>query len=107
MPDFPIEPKEDDMLSRATSYSSFYVIDEKEEARLKQVAFEKFMAEKAIEEQVARREQALLEAQNRPRVFKSRGTKAPKRQVNGQDAGVVSPDYSESNQEAERVNLMD
>ena len=48
MPDFPAEDN-DDMLSHATSYSEFYVIDEREEARLKQVAFEKYMAEKAIE----------------------------------------------------------
>ena len=40
------------MLSHATSFSDLYVIDEKEEARLKQIAFEKFMAEKAIEEQM-------------------------------------------------------
>ena len=50
IPDFPAEKKEEDLLSRATSYSEFYVIDEQEEARLKQIAFEKFMAEKAIEE---------------------------------------------------------
>lgn len=38
------------MLSHATSFSEFYMIDEEEERRLKQVAFEKFMAERAIEE---------------------------------------------------------
>ena len=32
-------------LSRRTSFSSFYVIDEAEEARLKQIAFERFMAD--------------------------------------------------------------
>ena len=34
LPDFP-EPAKDDMLSHATSYASFYVIDEAEEKRLK------------------------------------------------------------------------
>ncbi len=38
-----------------------YVIDEKEEARLKQIAFEKYMAEKAIEAKEIAREQALKE----------------------------------------------
>ncbi len=38
-----------------------YVIDEKEEARLKQIAFEKYMAEKAIEARDIAREQALKE----------------------------------------------
>lgn len=33
------------MHSHATSYSDFYIIDEKEEARLKQIAFSKFMAQ--------------------------------------------------------------
>ena len=47
------------MLSHATSYSEFYVIDEKEEQRLKQIAFEKFMAEKAIEEKIEKRQQAI------------------------------------------------
>lgn len=32
-------------LSRKTSFSSFYQIDEAEEARLKQIAFERFMAD--------------------------------------------------------------
>ena len=50
VPDFPIINSDDDNNSHATSYSDFYVIDEKEEQRLKQIAFEKFMADKAIEE---------------------------------------------------------
>ena len=45
MENFPEEKNEDDLNSHNTSYSSFYVIDEKEEARLKQLAFEKYMAE--------------------------------------------------------------
>ena len=40
-------PEEDSegRLSRRTSFSSFYVIDEAEEARLKAIAFERFIAE--------------------------------------------------------------
>lgn len=44
-PDFPIEEDDEDMHSHNTSYSEFYIIDEKEEQRLKEVAFEKYMAE--------------------------------------------------------------
>ena len=40
----PIE--EHEMLSRKTSYSDFYVIDKEEEHRLKQIAFERYLAEK-------------------------------------------------------------
>lgn len=68
VPDFPPHEQKDDMLSHATSYSSFYVIDEKEEARLKQIAFEKFMADKAIEEKkIKREEEALKKAQSQPK----------------------------------------
>ena len=59
MPDFPEGEKEADLLSHATSFSEFYVIDEQEEQRLKQIAFEKFMAEKAIEEKIEKRASAL------------------------------------------------
>ena len=40
-------PEEDseERLSRRTSFSSFYVIDEAEEARLKAIAFERLIAE--------------------------------------------------------------
>ena len=55
MPDFPHQVKEEDLVSHNTSYSDFYVIDEKEEQRLKQIAFEKFMAEKAIEAKMEKR----------------------------------------------------
>lgn len=59
LPDFPLAEKEEDLLSHATSFSEFYVIDEREEERLKQVAFEKFMAEKAIEARMEKRQVAL------------------------------------------------
>ncbi len=47
-----------------------YVIDEKEEARLKQIAFEKYMAEKAIEAKEIAREQALKEKKQKMLVQK-------------------------------------
>ena len=53
------------MNSHATSYSDWYVIDEKEEARLKQIAFEKYMAEMAVEERIRKREQAAKEKAER------------------------------------------
>ena len=55
--------REDDLLqnSHATSYSDWYVIDEAEEARLKQVAFEKYLAEKQIEEQIEKARLGIFE----------------------------------------------
>ena len=35
--------QDEDRISRKTSFSSFYVIDEEEEARLKAIAFERFI----------------------------------------------------------------
>jgi len=64
LPDFPQE-EVDDLNSHATSYSDWYVIDEQEEARLKQIAFERYMAEKAEEERARRRELALKEKAER------------------------------------------
>lgn len=43
----PIE--EHEMLSRKTSYSDFYVIDKEEEHRLKQIAFERYLADQQLE----------------------------------------------------------
>lgn len=56
VPDFP-EDDPDEINSHATSFSDMYVIDEKEESRLKQIAFEKYMAEKAIEAKAIQRKQ--------------------------------------------------
>ena len=41
----PDDQREEDQISRRTSFSSFYVIDEQEEARLKAIAFERFIKE--------------------------------------------------------------
>lgn len=86
------------MLSHATSYSSFYVIDEKEEARLKQIAFEKYMAEKAIEEKMARREEELQRKQEEMR------TRPAKKKRSKKPTPAANRSVKTSNREAEMLS---
>ena len=44
--DYPLEVHRTENLSRKTSFSDFYVIDKEEEHRLKQIAFERYLADK-------------------------------------------------------------
>jgi len=70
--------------SHATSYSDWYVIDEKEEARLKQIAFEKYMAEKAILQQMEKRRVA-LEAKKLDREAERKANRGVKQVFKTQD----------------------